>query len=380
MHKIKAISQEIIDDLVERARRLGQGRSAGVIGFTNQEGIITGRSEIINGGSSGLPYRKLLSGLTDISHLSFLEMINQLPENAVMISLKPGKTGIIVSTAGINILDIPVVKVGVKSGREAGVGILYPHREYFRLASRSEKIQLKSLAALNMDEEREALRASSKLHLEYLDISEELPAAAKKQQVFSLKEKSGPDWRLPKIPEITSIDSSFARSLVEKSISIEQGREVAAVGSISESGTIQQAGDIVVGGMGYVPSRLLASSYQDISDISLRRAYTEVIPPNCMVVHTHPGGTGVMHISDAMAGPGTWGRPIAAIGHSEKAEIKGVNVIKPSAELFDLADQKEQLEQKLFEVNTSQEEVKLRQKRLEIAQKFTALCQEIELI
>ncbi|MFW5985378.1 MAG: peptidase S7 [Halanaerobiaceae bacterium] len=379
MQEIKGISEEIVNDLVERGRKLGQGRPAGTIGFIDQNQVISGRTKIVDGGSSGLPYRQILSPITDKKGLSLLELLNHLPDNAVMVSIKPGKTGIVISTGGINLFDQPVVKVGVKTGKLAGVGVLYPRAEFFRLATESEKIKLKSLGALTMEEEKQALRDSTELHLKYLEISEEIELISANTEVFTLKEKKKQDWCLKDVPQVKSINNDFARKLVEKSISIEQGREVAAMGKITEQGHIIQAGEIVVGGMGYIPSRMLASSYQDISDISLRKAYTEIIPADCMIVHTHPGGTGVMHISDAMAGPGTWGRSIAAIGHSEKAEIKGVNVISPSFELFQLADEKEQLEQEFFRVSTSEKEVELRKRRYEIAQEFTDLCQEIEI-
>ncbi|MFW6230120.1 MAG: peptidase S7, partial [Halanaerobium sp.] len=120
MLEIKGIAQEIVNRLVERSNKLGEGRSVGTIGFVDESGIITRYSNIIDGGLSGLPYRMLLSDLTDNKNVSLLEMINQLPENAVSISTDPGQTGIIVNTGGINIFNQPVVKVGVKNRRAVG--------------------------------------------------------------------------------------------------------------------------------------------------------------------------------------------------------------------------------------------------------------------
>ena len=306
-------------------------------------------------------------------------MVNHLPENSVIITVKPGKTGIIVSTSGINIFNQPLVKIGLKNGQAAGAGILYPEPEIFQLATESEKAQLKSLSALTMEEEKEALRQSTNLHLKYLDISQEIPVTGIEKNVEEERKPEDNDWKLPTQEKIKSISQEFAQNLVETSINIEQGREVAAFGQIKETGHVEQIGDIVVGGMGYIPSRLLASAYKDISSISLREAYTRVIPFNAVIVHTHPGGTGVMHISDAMAGPGTWGRAIIAIGHDEKGTIKGGKVVHPSSELFKLADEKEKIDQKFFEVETSSEEVEIRKRRYEIAQEFTDLCKKIEL-
>ena len=86
-----------------------------------------------------------------------------------------------------------------------------------------------------------------------------------------------------------------------------------------------------------------------------------------------------MHMSDAMAGPGTWGRPIIAVGHDEDGQIKGVMAVQKSDRLFQLADENEELEQRFFEVEDPEAEVKLRKKRYSIAQEFTDLCQQLEL-
>ena len=377
MLEVKGIADGIVNKLVKRSKKLGEGRSVGTIGFINDSGYITTCSKIINGGLSGLPYRMLLSEISGEENCSLLEKINRLPKNSVMISTDPGQTGIIVNTGGINIFNHPVVKVGVKNGEAVGVGILYPDEENFNLASESEKAQLDSLAALTMEDEREALKKSTEIRLKYLRISGELPIVSLERDEYEIEQDNTSNWELPQI-EIKSVDREFAQKLVEKSINIEQGREVAAFGLIDETGHVTQASELVVGGMGYIPPRLLASSYKNIYNMSLREAYTDVIPFNTVIVHTHPGGTGVMHMSDAMAGPGMWGRPIMAIGHNKKGEIKGASVIELTERLCELADENEGLEQKFFQVETPEEELKIKKRRYKIAQELTDLCKQIE--
>ncbi|MDI3546655.1 MAG: hypothetical protein PWR10_307 [Halanaerobiales bacterium] len=376
MQKIKGISKKIVDKLVVRSNQLGQGRPVGVIGFIDQQGYVSKYGRVIDGGLSGLPFRKLLSGVIDKISGSLLELINQLPENAVVISTSPGKTGIITNTGGINIFDQPIIKIGIKNKKAVGVGVMYPESKFFQLATISEKVQLKSLAALTMEEERQAMRESTNLQLKFLEISEELPLVDIEAEGDYSPGKIGKRWSLPR-RKVKGIAKGFARKLVDKSIEIEQGREVAAIGIINQEGLVEQVGEVIVGGMGYVPSRLLVSSYKDISTISLREAYTSLIPADAVIVHTHPGGTGVMHMGDAMAGPGTWGRPIVAIGHDEKGQIKGANVIEFSDKISQLADEYEDIEQRFFQVNTPEEEANLRKRRYEIAQEFTDLCREI---
>ena len=378
MYEVKGIAEEIVNRLVERSNQLGEGRSVGTIGFIDENGYIANYNKIIDGGLSGLPYRMLLSEVSPKNQCSLVEMIAQIPDNAVIISTDPGETGIIVNTGGINIFNLPVVKVGVKNGSAVGVGILYPEKKNFNLASESEKAQLDSLAALSMEAEREALKKSTEIRLKYLHISGELDIVSLNKDDYQLFENKDLDWVLQR-NSVKSIDEKFAQKLVDKSINIEQGREVAAFGVIGDDGHVRQASEVVVGGMGYIPPRLLASSYKDIKDISLREAYTDVIPYNTTIVHTHPGGTGVMHMSDAMAGPGMWGRPIMAIGHNKRGEIKGVSVIELTDRLCQLADENESLEQKFFKVEAPEEELKIRKRRYKIAQEFTDLCRQVEI-
>ncbi|MFW5987944.1 MAG: peptidase S7 [bacterium] len=375
MKKIKGISRDIVKIMEKRSNKLGQGRAVGTIAFVDNDGYITRYNKIIDGGMSGLPFRTLLSGISQGKNGPLISLINLLPENAVIITTSPGKTGIIISTGGINIFDRPVVKIGIKNKRAVGAGILYPEENLFKLASLSEKVQLKTLAALTMEEEREALRNSTKLRLKYLEISNELPIVEKDAEGNFIKTAVN-NKQMDFCKNIRGIKKEFARKLVKCSSKVEQGREVAAVGLIKD-GIIKQAGEIIVGGMGYVPSRLLLSGYQDITNISLKKAYADYIPENAVVVHTHPGGTGVMHMGDAMAGPGTWGRPIVAIGHDEKGEIKGATVVEYSPKLAELADEYEKIEQKIFQANKTEEESKLRKRRYQIAQEYTDLCREI---
>ncbi|MBM7623550.1 peptidase S7 [Sporohalobacter salinus] len=374
---VKGLAKNIVDRLVNRSIELSQGRPAGALGLINQDGYIDAISEIVDGGISGLPYRQLLSKAVTTKGRSLIEIVNQLPDNAVLISTNPGKTGLITSVGGINILDLPVVNIGVKELSSAGVGILYPKSEYFDLATESEKIELKKLVAKDMDEEREILKEASKLKLNFLDISEELEVVDIEERKFSFITKSISEWELPRL-EVNSIDEDFVAELVDKSTSIEQGREVAAMGVI-EDGNVVKSGDLVVGGMGYIPSRLLASGYTDLSGISLRQAYNEEVPHNSVIVHTHPGGTGVMHRGDAMAGPGMWGRPVIAIGHDKTGTVKGATVIEVQNEVTDLAEENEKVSQEYYEAETPEEEAKIRKRRFSIVQEYTDLCKPIEI-
>ncbi len=377
MNIIKGIAKDIVMKVEERSNKLGQGRNVGLIGFIDEEGYVSSHGSIIDGGLSGLPLRILLSTVIDNHTGSLLDLINQLPENAVYISTAPGKTGIITNTGGINIFDLPIIKIGIKNNQAVGAGILYPEKKLFELASHSEKIQLKNLAANSMEEEREALRELAELRLQYLDISGEIPFLdiPTDNIPVSVSNKKQTNTDL----DIKGLKKSFAERLVSKSNKIEQGREVAAIGLVNNQGFIEQAGDIVVGGMGYVPSRMLVSGFKDISGISLRKTYTEIIPKEAVIVHTHPGGTGVMHMGDAMAGPGTWGRSIVAIGHDQEGNIKGATIVNYSEKLSQLINEYEEVDQLFFKAETQAEESEIRKRRYQIAQEFTDLCMELEI-
>ncbi len=372
--KIKGIASFIVDKMVEKSNNLSQGRSVGAIGFVNEDGYIDAVSELVDGGISGIPHRLMLSKVVQTEGESLLECLNQLPDNAVVMTTNPGKTGIIVKTSGINVFDCPIVNIGVKMGQAAGVGIISPKADYFELTTESEKIQLERLTADTMDEEREVLRKTAHQKLKYLEICEELETVElePRQEQPAVSEEA---WQIPYI-EVESLDYEFAAKLVDKSLEVERGREVAALGKI-EDGHIVQCSDLVVGGMGYVPSRLLASGYTDISGKSLRKVYSSIIPNNVAIVHTHPGGTGVMHRGDAMAGPGTWGRPVVAIGHDKHGTIQGVTTIELRPEVAELADEGEELGQEFYEATTPEEEAKIRKRRFGINQEYTDLCKSI---
>ncbi len=374
--KINGIAQSIVDRLVEQSNEIGQGRGVGAIGMISQDGNIDALSPIENGGISGVPFRRLLSKMVDMEGRSILEGINQLPDNIAVIVTDPGKTGLIISTGLINLFNVPVINIGIKAEKMVGVGILYPQSHLFDLATRSEKNQIEILGASSMEEEREMMKASSKLHLEYLDICEEVPVRDIPENDFRFSEKP---WNLERI-EVKSIAKEFADTLIAQSSSIEQGRELAAMGRVDQNGHVYQAGEIVVGGMGYVPSRLLASSFTDISGKSLRQVYTEDVPNDAIIVHTHPGGTGVMHMGDAMAGPGTWGRAIIAIGHNRHGELRGATAIELDPKVAELADEYEDVGQKFFLAATPEEEADIRKKRFAIVQEYTDLCKPIEII
>lgn len=374
--KIKGIARSIVDRLVERSNELGQGRGAGAFGLIDEEGYITACSVLMDGGISGLPFRLLMSQMVEMEGSSILEGINQLPDNVVVISTDPGKTGVIVSTGAINLFDTPVVNIGIKDEKLVGIGVLYPQRHLFDLSTRSEEVQLDILTAVNMEEERQLMKASAELRLEYLEISEEIHPLDRPETDFTVPRR---EWKLERL-SVKSIDRSFAEALASKSATIEQGREVAAMGLVDENGHVTQSGDIVIGGMGYVPSRLLASSFSDISGKSLREVYSKDIPHHAVIVHTHPGGTGVMHMGDAMAGPGTWGRPIIAIGHDRHGEIRGATVIELDPRVAELADEYEEVGQQFFLAATPTEEAEIRKKRFAIAQEYTDLCIPIEIV
>ena len=94
--RVKGIAESIVNKLVTRSNHLSQGRAVGGLGFINQEGYIDSITELVDGGVSGLPYRKILSKVAKIEGESLLELMNQLPDNTVLITTNPGKTGLIV--------------------------------------------------------------------------------------------------------------------------------------------------------------------------------------------------------------------------------------------------------------------------------------------
>lgn len=374
--KVKGIARYIVDNLVRVTNEISQGRNAGCFGFVNEDGIIDTITPVGEGGLAGLPLRKLLCSITDMEGKSLIEGLEMVPDNSVLITTRPGKTGLITDVSGVDFFNMPVVAIGVKHDTLAGVGIIYPRSDYFDLATQSEEVELKILAAHSTQEEKEVLRDSTELSLRYLEISSEL-------EVVDTPEKeryrpgSRQDWKLPRLA-VKSISSDFAEKLVAKSMEVGQGREVAALGVINDKGQILPKGETVVGGIGFVPSRLLASSCVDITGKSLREIYAREVPENGVIVHTHPGGTGVMHMGDANAGPGSWGRPIVAIGHDNEGNVRGATVIENIKEVYDLADEDEELNLKFFDADTPEEEADIRNRKFGVAQEYTNLCKPIE--
>jgi len=377
--QIKGIAREIVDKLVNKTLELGQGRNAGCIGFIDHDGVISSFTPLVNGGLSGVPLRMLLNKIISMHNRSLLEGITYLPSNAVFIMSRPGKTGLITDVSAVDFFNLPVVSVGVKETKGlTGVGAVMPKPKYFDLATKSELVDIKTLSASSMEEEREVLRQGTELSLEYLDVSEEIPIVAVSGKEVAEGSVQGKGISFSR-KQVHSIDKALAEELVKKSLEAGSGREVAVIGTVDEKGYVTASGNVVVGGMGYVPSRMLASSAVDIKGRSLKDIYSSLVPMEGIFVHTHPGGTGVMHIGDANAGPGSWNRPIIAIGHDPEGKVKGATVIEVSEKLYDLADEDEQLSQAFFTADDPEEEASIRNRKFGIAQEYTALCKTIEI-
>lgn len=378
MKKIKGIAGFLVDGLVESTRLLGQGRNVGCFGFIDEEGYISSHTELVEGGLSGIPLRVLLGKVAAMEGNSIIEGLKQLPDNAVFITTRPGKTGLITDVTGVDFFNLPVVSIGVKNDGVAGVGLIMPKPGHYDLATEAEYLNLETLVTDTMEAEKEVLRKTNELGLAFLDLSDSLPVVdlPEKEPVKHSPVESS--WRLPRA-KVTALNGELAKELVEESISIGQGREVSVIGQLDDQGVVQPLGKIIAGGMGYVPARLMASSAADIKGKSLREIYGDVLPDNAVIVHTHPGGTGVMHVGDASAGPGTWGRPIIAIGHDQDGEIKGATVIEVEDRLYQLADEDERLNIAFFDAGTPEEEAEIRNRKFGIAQEYTGLCKPIEL-
>lgn len=374
---VRGISQTIINALVEKTLALGQGRNAGCIGFIDEEGIISSSTDIVAGGVSGLPLRQLLNRIVPMAGRSLLEGIENLPGNSVIITTRPGKTGLITDLGGIDFFDVPVLAVGVKGNGLAGVGIMNPQARLFDMATEAEELNLQTLSARTIAEERDILWRITWQTLDYLNAGSELPVSAK-AGTFAAPPVT-PRFSLPKLA-VRAIDRKMAEELVAKSMEVGQGREVAAIGLLDNDGVVRPKGRLVVGGIGFIPNRLLAGSLADLRGRSLRRIYAEEIPPEAVVVHTHPGGTGVMHLGDINAVPLTWGRPIAAIGHDEAGQIRGATVAHVTERALALAEEDEQLGNEFFEADTPEEEARVRNRRFGIAQDYTDLCEPVEIV
>ncbi|HEX3032234.1 MAG TPA: peptidase S7 [Bacillota bacterium] len=377
MQKINGISRSIVDRLLERTNSLSQGRNAGCIGLINKDRIIDSVTPIVDGGISGLPLRQLLNKVINLSGRPILEGINALPEDdAVLITTRPGKSGLITDVSAVDFFNLPIVSIGIKMGKVAGVGILYPETRFFDLGTESEAVDLDILAAKDMEEEREILRRSTELSLEFLDIAQPLPVVDVPERSWQFRGEN--ELSLPRLT-VNSLDKALAEEMVARSVQVGQGREVAMVARIDKDGKVRAYGQVVAGGMGYVPSRILASSAVELKGTSLREAYVHHIPPEAIIVHTHPGATGVMHVGDATAGPGTWGRPIIAIGHDREGKVRGATVVEVTDKLFELADEDEKLGLDFFTADTPEEEADIRNRKFGIAQEYTSLCKPIEI-
>ncbi|MHB1419023.1 MAG: peptidase S7 [Bacillota bacterium] len=376
--KIKGIAKYIVDDLVGRTISIGQGRGAGCFAFIDDEGYISSNTEPEDGGLTGLPLRRMLGRLIPMDGLSILEGLNNLPQNTVFVATSPGRTGLITDLSGVDVFNLPIVSIGVKEDGLTGVGVIYPQPKHFNLATEREQLDLATLVTRDMEEERDVLRKNNLLGLKYLDISEKLPVHEMEKQPPVGTETAGEGWKLPR-HHIKSLDHQMAEDIVKRSMEIGQGREVAMIGRV-EDGHVVGDGEPVNGGIGYVPSRVLASSAVDITGKSLKEIYADLVSVDAVIVHTHPGGTGVMHIGDASAGPGTWGRPIIAVGHDRDGHIRGATVVEHTSRLFQLADEDETLGLKFFKAETPEEEAEIRNRKFGIAQEYTDLCKPIEII
>lgn len=377
--EIRGIAKYIVNELIRRTNELSQGRNAGCFGLVNRDGIIDRITEISDGGLNGMPLRQQLNNITAMNGKCLLEGLEQLPDRAVLITTRPGHTGLITDINGVDFFNVPLVAIGIKNGRLAGVGLIYPQPEHFDLATQTELIDLRILAAQTMEEEKEIMRRSTEMSLKFLELSsvikvEEVP----EQPRLTREDFTKPVWKLPRL-RINSISEELVKQLVDKSMEAGQGREVAMMAKIDENGHVMARGETVVGGIGYVPSRMLASSCVDIKGKSLRHIYAREVPQDAVIVHTHPGGTGVMHIGDANAGPGTWGRPIIAIGHDNDGRVRGATVIETVDKIFTLAEEDERLGKMFFEAKTPEEETEIRNRKFGIAQEFTNLCKPIEI-
>lgn len=377
MTEVRGIADYIVNKLVDTTREISQGRNVGCFGFVNDQGIVDRITPVPEGGLSGIPLRKLLGHITDMKGKSVIEGLEAIPDNSVFISTRPGKTGLITDVTAADFFNMPVIAIGVKHGELAGVGIVFPRAKYFDMATESEKVELRILAARTAEEEKEVLRENTELSLKYLEISVRLEMT-EIPELPPYTRENPKEWKLPQ-HKVNSISREFAEKLVSRSTEVGQGREVAAMGKIDENGHIVQEGEIVVGGIGYVPSRMLASSSVDISGKSLRDIYANEVSPDAVIVHTHPGGTGVMHMGDATAGPGSWGRPIVAIGHDSAGKVRGATVIEAVNDVYRFADEDEELGQKFFEAETPQEEAEIRNRKFGVAQEYTNLCKPIEI-
>jgi hypothetical protein len=376
--RIYGICRGIVDELAKRTMELSQGRAAGCLGFVNEKGYIDRCTGIIDGGVTSLPVRQLLATVADIKGLSLVEAVKLMPPNTVFLSTQPGHTGIITGIGVVDMLHMPMVNIGVKDHEICGIGISYPEQHFFDLASETEKIDLETLQARTIDEEKAIIRRSAELSLKYLDVGHQLEVVDIPQEKKLPSVATSQSWRLPRL-RVQSVDRGLADELIAASLKAGQGREVAIIGKVNEQGHVIGEGKIVWGGMGMVPPRLMVSSVCPVTGKSLFEIWSADISDNAVILHTHPGGTGVMHAGDASAGPCTWGRPIIAIGHDKKGTVQGATVIELTEELIALGDKSEELDTAFFSAKTPEEEADIRNRMFGISQEYTNLCKSIEI-
>lgn len=100
--KVKGICRDIVEQVVQRTKELSQGRNVGSIGFIDEEGYLSSMTEPVDGGLGGIPFRSLLGQVADMAEKSILEGLIQIPENAVFIITRPGKTGLITDVSAVD--------------------------------------------------------------------------------------------------------------------------------------------------------------------------------------------------------------------------------------------------------------------------------------
>ncbi|WP_027339118.1 hypothetical protein [Halonatronum saccharophilum] len=373
--KVRGISVDIVDKLVAKTIEMGQGRLAGSIGLVNKDGYIDTITELAFG--EDLSLRSILLKYSDFKESPVFELINSLPPNAIIIETNPGRTGVISYPGLIDLLDIPMVRIGVKREKKAQVGIAYPDSRLFNLFTKEENLQLDKLWANTMEEEHSVLEQICDLNYEFLAFYQSLEEV--EIPSFEIKAKSIDKVGIKaQYSKVESISKELVDSLVQRSIEVEQGVEVGTIAKLVD-GHIIPAGRIVTGGMGYLPSRKLASSYIASNEYSLREIYAKKIPLDTVIVHTHPGGTGVMHSGDAINGPDIFGRPIIAIGHNKDGKVKGATVIETTTKLAQLDKEYEQANNRYNDAQSPEEEIKYRNRLHDIDKEYTNLSKPIKI-
>ena len=87
-----------------------------------------------------------------------------------------------------------------------------------------------------------------------------------------------------------------------------------------------------------------------------------------------------MHSGDAENGPDLFGRPIIAIGHDQKGQIKGATVIEVSDKLAKLDGEYSYANDMYSEAETVDEEIKYRNMMHDIDKEYTKLSKPIKIL